>query len=108
MARTVGEVLVSAGQSLNDEDGTRYTEAERIGFVVDALNTVRTVRPDLFIGAFSTPIGALTTASTLPIDDQFFRAIVDYVVSRCSIKDDEAINTGRAELTAKLGAGMLL
>lgn len=108
MARTVGEVLVAAGYTLNDEDSTRYTQAERIGFVVDALNAARTIRPDLFIGFFSTPIGTLTTLSTLPIDEQFFRPIVDYVISRCSLKDDEAINTGRAELAAKFGASMLL
>lgn len=108
MARTVGEVLTSAGYTLNDEDSTRYTQAERIGFVVDALNAMRVIRPDLFIGAFSTPIGTLTTVSNLPVDEQFFRPIVDYVVSRCSLKDDEAINTGRAELAAKLGAALLL
>lgn len=108
MARTVLEVLTSAGFTLNDEDSTRYAQAERIGFVVDALNVMRTARPDLFLGAFSTPIGTLTTASNLPIDDQFFRPLVDYVIARCSLKDDEAVNLGRAELVSKLSAAMLL
>ena len=107
MARTVAEVLTSAGRTLNDEDSTRYTEAERIGFVVDAINAIKTARPDLFIGLFSTPVGTLTTASNLPIDDQFFRPLVDYVIGRCESKDDESVVSARAELMFKLAGSYL-
>lgn len=107
MARTVGEALTSAGYTLNDEDSTRYTEAERIGFVVDALNAVKNARPDLFIGAFSTPFGTLTTASELPVDEQFFRPIVDYLIARCKSKDDEDMDVGLAALMAKFSGSFL-
>lgn len=108
MTRTVAEVITSAVKTLNDEDQVRYTEPEQIGFVVDALNMVRNMRPDLFIGNMATPFGTLTTASVLPLDEQFFRPIVDYVIARCEMKDDEAVNSGRADLMAKLSAGFLL
>lgn len=107
MSRTVAELITSVNHTLNDEDATRYTSAEQIEFVVDALNTVKTKRPDLFIGMFSTPIGTLTTASEIPIDEQFYRAVVDYVIARCETKDDESVVTARAELMAKFAAGML-
>lgn len=107
MARTVAEVIASALPTLNDADQARYPDAEIIGFVVDALNMIKTVRPDLFIGFFSTPIGTLTTASTLPLDDQFFRPLVDYVIARCETKDDEHVLNARVELMAKFAAGML-
>lgn len=105
--RTVADVLNSAKQTLNDEDQVSYTEAEKISFVVDALQSLRNMRPDLFLGTYATSIGALTTTSILPIHDQFFRPIVDYVIGRCETKDAEHITSGRAELMLKLAAGFV-
>jgi hypothetical protein len=105
--RTVAEVLTTAYSTLNDTDRARYTEAEAIGFTVDALQLVRNVRPDLFLGQFSTAIGTLTKASVLPIDDQFFRPVADYVIARCETKDDEHVNSARAEMMAKFTSGFL-
>ena len=107
MARTVGEVLVSASRTLNDVAQTRYKEAEQLGCVVDALNAVKNLRPDLFLGSYKTSFGVLTTASVLPVDEQFFRPIVDYVIFRCETKDAEHIVSGRADLMAKLAGGFL-
>lgn len=105
--RTVGEVLTSAAVTLNDVGNVRHPQPEQLGFVVDALNMAKNIRPDLFLGQFSTSIGTLTTASTLPLDDQFFRPIVDYVVFRCETKDAEHVDSGRAEFMAKLSGGFL-
>lgn len=105
--RTVGEVLTSAYDTLNDEDRVRYPEPAALSSVVDALNTVKNARPDLFLGQFSTSFGTLTTASALPIDDQFFRPIVDYVIARAETKDDEHVNSARADLMAKFATGFL-
>lgn len=107
MTRTVGEVIVSAKGTLNDAALVRYTEPEQIGFVVDALNSIKNERPDLFIGRFTTAFGTLTSASELPINEQFFRPITDYVIARCEMKDAEHVLSARAELMAKLAAGFL-
>lgn len=108
MARTVNDVLTSADGTLADVARVRYTEAERIGFVVDALNTILNVRPDIFLGRFGTPFGTLTGASTLPLDEMYFRPLVDFVIARCETKDEEHVVSGRVELMAKLGSGYLL
>lgn len=107
MARTVGEVIASALPTLNDPDQVRYPDAEIIGFVVDALSFIRNVRPDLFIGLFATPIGTLTRASALPLEEQFFRPVVDYVIARCETKDDEHVLSARVDLMAKMAGGFL-
>ena len=107
MARTVAEVITSAKGTLNDASLTRYTEPEQIGFVVDALQFVRTEAPEAFIGRFSIAVGTLTSLSVLPIDDQYFRPIVDYVIARCETKDAEHVVSGRAELMAKLALAAL-
>ena len=108
MTRTVTEVLTSADGTLSDADRTRYPEPERIGFVIDALNTIKNIRPDLFLGQYTTAIGTLTLASVLPLPDQFFRPVVDYVIGRCETKDEEHVVSARAELMAKFAAGFLL
>lgn len=107
MARTVDDVLTSADGTLSDSDRIRYPESERIGFVVDALHFIRNVRPDLFIGRFTTPIGTLTKTSDIPLDEQYFRPVVDYVIARCETKDEEHVVTARAELMAKFTQGFL-
>ena len=107
MARTVAEVIASARPTLNDAAGVRYPDAEMIGFTVDALNLARNMRPDLFLGAFGTSFGTLILSSSLPLNEQFFRPIVDYVIARCETKDDENVNTGRAELMSKFAAGFM-
>lgn len=107
MARTAGEVITSAIKTLNDEDQVRYADPELFGFIVDALMAVKTARPDLFVGTFSTPISITARTDQLPIDDQFFRPIVDYVIARCETKDDEAVVSARAELMFKLGGSYL-
>lgn len=107
MARTVGEVLTSAAATLNDAGNVRYTQPEQIGFVVDALNMAKNMRPDLFLGRLHLSFGSLTTTSELPIDEQFFRPIVDYVIARCETKDAEHVESGRAELMAKFSGGFL-
>lgn len=107
MARTAGEAIDSAIKTLNDDDQTRYQDPELFGFVTDALQAIKTVRPDLFIGFFSTPIAITARTDVLPIDDQFFRPVVDYVIARCETKDDEAVVSARAELMFKLGGSYL-
>ena len=107
MARTVADVLSSADGTLNDTDRIRYPEPERIGFVVDALHYIRNVRPDLFVGRLTTPIGTLISSSALPLDEQYFRPVVDYVIARCETKDAEHVTSARAELMAKMAQGFL-
>lgn len=107
MTRTVADVLTSADGTLTDTGRVRYTEPERIGFVTDALNAIKNLRPDIFLGQYSTPIGTVVLNTPLPIDDQFFRPVVDYVIARCETKDEEHVVSARAELMAKFVTGFL-
>ena len=107
MARTVAEVITSAKNTLNDADLARYTEPELIGFVVDALQGMRNMRPDIFVGQLNTAIGTLTSASVLPVEEMYFRPLVDYVIARAETKDAEHVVSARAELMMKLAGGFL-
>ena len=107
MSRTIQEVITSARGTVNDDAADRYTDAEAIGFVIDALNATRSRRSDLFIGHLTENFGPYTTTDVLPIDDQYFRPIVDYVIARFETKDDEAVLSGRAQLMIQIAAGEL-
>lgn len=107
MAKTAGDVLTSARFTLNDAAKRRGGDTEALTYVVDALNTIRNERPDLFIGSGWVAIESITTGTYLPIDSQFFRPIVDYVIARLETKDAEAVLTARVKLMADLAGGFL-
>jgi hypothetical protein len=106
MARTVAEAVASARGTLQDQDAQRASDAVLEGYARDAVNMIRNERPDLFIGNWGA-VSVLTGSAALPLDDQYFRPVVDYMIARVETQDDEAVNTGRAELMAKLAGGFL-
>ena len=108
MPRTAAQAILDARVLINDNDpnGFRVTDADFLRWAVDALNSIRNVRPDLFLGNW----GALTldTVDTeLPINEQFFVPIVTYLAGRAELTEDEAVNSGRAKLMAELMQGFL-
>lgn len=107
MAKTAGDVLTSARYTLNDAAKRRMGDTEGLTYVVDALNTIRNERPDLFIGSGWEAIESTTTGASLPIDSQFFRPVVDYVIARAETKDAEAVLAARAKLMADLAGGFM-
>lgn len=107
MTKTVQNVIDAVRRPINDEDGTRVPDAEMIGYVEAALRQIRKDRPDLFLGQFKTAIADMTAASVLPIADQYFHAVVDHVMTRCELKDDEFAVNARAALGGKLAEGLL-
>lgn len=106
MARTVAEAVASARGTMNDAAGVRASTSEMEGFARDAINFIRSKRPDLFIGNWG-EIPALTGSAPLPIDAQFFRVVVDYMIARAESKDAEHVLSGRVELMAGLASGGL-
>jgi hypothetical protein len=97
MARTVANVLSRVRETLQDLAGTRYPEPELIGYVSDAVIEARSIRPDLFIGAFGDALADPTDpAAPFPLPDQFFPAVCFYVCGRAELRDDEFAVDGRA------------
>lgn len=97
MARTVKDVVDRAGITLQDKSGTRYLTSELVGYLIDGLHVVRTLRPDLFIGGFGTPLpDTLALTDTLPVPDHLFSRLADYVAGSAELRDDEFALDGRA------------
>lgn len=107
MARTVGDAIARARKAIGDPDGDRADDPTCEGYVRDALNIVKTARPDLFLGSYDTDIGELTSDDALPIGDQFFLPVAMFVAAQIETQDDESSDRARGELVSKIGGAML-
>ena len=112
MARTVQQLVNRVREVLQDDQGVRYLDAQILAHTVDALQVARSVRPDLYVGQYATPLpDTLAIADPLPLPDQLFAAAAYYVCGACEMRDDEfAVDnramTLQAAYTKKLVSGM--
>ena len=60
-----------------------------MSYARSALIEARRVRPDLFLSNLTTSFASYTAASTIPISDDYLLSMVDYVVHRAELRDDE-------------------
>lgn len=110
---TFQNVMDDARIILNDEISTlnpipRYTESQLLSYARSALIEARRVRPDLFLSNLTTSFASLTAVSTIPITDDYLLPMVDYVVHRSELRDDEFAVDGRsAALYQKFKSGLL-
>lgn len=92
MPRTYQQVADRArSAALNDAAKRRYSDPDLIGLAADGILVLRRDRPDLFIGQFSSLPGTTAPASTdnIPLPDEYFPALVDYVIARAHGRDAE-------------------
>jgi hypothetical protein len=106
MARTTTQVIARARAAIGDPDGQRANDATCLGYVVDALNVIKTARPDLFLGSW-TAIETVTLGQNLPVDSQFFLPVAMFVGSMIESQDEQSADRARGELLMKIGGGML-
>jgi hypothetical protein len=102
MAVTIQNVVDRARETLNDDDKVRWEDAEALSAAQEALDAVFMLRPDLFITQLATfDSSALTIDDNFPIEARYRRQVEDYIIFRCELKDDEAVETGRSESAYK-------
>lgn len=93
MSRTYQNAADRArSMALNDAAKERWADADLIGFANDAILVLRRDRPDLFIGQFAalpSSTEVVSGATALPVPDEYFVPIVDYVVARAHGRDSE-------------------
>ena len=111
---TFQQILDDARVLLNDEldaDGSnvpRYTETQLMLYARQAIVEARRVRPDLFLSNLVGDFPALTAASTVPIPETYHVPLVDYVVARAEMRDDEfAVDSRAATMFQKFKAGLM-
>jgi len=111
--KTIDDVQTEVRMILNDnETPYRYSEASIAQILNTALREVYRLRPDAYIGNFTsgqlsanlantytTADFGLTPATTFPLDDRlFFGPVVFFIAGRLEIEDDEFADDQRAAL----------
>jgi hypothetical protein len=104
-SRTIGGLITEARMLLNDEipisGAPRYADNELTSALNDAMIQVRAKRPDAFLRyglRVPPPLYALPAdnGSLFPIEDQFYPAVIFYVVGRAELTEDTFADDGRA------------
>jgi hypothetical protein len=93
---TLNDILVMAGNALNDPDGTTFPYAERLSYLKDALDMASSARPDLVIGGYpysgATAYTTATSIDSIPFPESKIRHLAGYVEDCCLKKDPTAHN----------------
>lgn len=113
MARTYQQVIDRVRRLLQDEDATnyRYSEESLADAVNDALLEFRRLRPDLLLSQFfmleEVPSEDMGT-TPLPVEDQWFMALVYIVSGNQMLRDDEFSHDHRAVNLLNKGLSQML
>ena len=97
MAYTMQNIVDMAREPLNDARKARYSDALLLRIGNAAIMRACELRPDLLFGQTYTPASALALGGTFPLPDQFAQTVADYIGGRAELRDDENVNSGRAQ-----------
>lgn len=100
MPRTIGQCIAEARSILQDTATPfRYADADLYGLFTSAMADTRRLRPDLFIATLLDPYADFApddSGEAFPISEAYWTAIVNYLVGRAELRDDEANADSRA------------
>ena len=100
MPRTIGQCIAEVRSILQDTATPyRYSDADLYSLLNSAMSEVRRLRPDLFLASLFEPLPLYTTAdvaTTFPISELYWIAVVNYLVGRAGLRDDEFNSDARA------------
>lgn len=94
-----GQRALDRAYEILQDDGTRYPQAQLLGYLNEGIAAIRRVRPDIFIGRYTQPLPQVTVATLgdpLPTPDSVFEGLAYYIAGRAELRDDEFAVDGRA------------
>lgn len=93
---TVQDIVDRARVLLNDPDKVTFTDNDLLKWAEEALFVLQNKRPDLFVGQLTSLPDTYTLGDDVPVSPRYIPALVDYVVGRSQLKDDEHVLRERA------------
>lgn len=96
MTITMQSLLDLARIDLNDADKTRWSDSDLLKHANDALLQARGLRPDLFLGTYSTSPTDKMPDDNFPLPLAYRRAVADYIIARASAVDNDLGDDARA------------
>ena len=92
---TFADIIGQARELLQDTTAVRYSDASLMVYANDAVQLIRKVRPDVFLGQYKTAISLYQTADTFPIGIEFVQAVRDFVVAYANMRESEDAGTSQ-------------
>lgn len=109
MLNTVADVFAEARVLLQDTVVPyRYADAELIRILNIAIMEARRLRPDLFLGQFTSLPAFASTGDAFNLEPMYRPAFVYYLVGRAALRNDEATEDARATVLMNKFAAQLL
>lgn len=105
---TMQAVVDLARVPLNDAKKVRYSDSVLLGYANSAIRRAYELRPDLAFDSYGTEYADLALDGTFPLSDKYKQTVADYISGRAEMKDDEAANSGRAQIHMQMFAAELL
>jgi len=101
MTWTINDVVTQSRDLLQDaREPYRFSTSRLVSVFNLGLSEVRRLRPDLLLNLdWNVPFytdSAADLATEFPLDEQYFAPLIDYVVARTALSDDEFTVDGRA------------
>lgn len=99
MVRTVQSIVDEARTHVQDirPEGYRYPDTDFILYANSALNEIRRLRPDFFVGTFGDAMPIITAiGDDWPLESQTELPVVYFMAGSAMLRDDEFANDGRA------------
>jgi hypothetical protein len=102
--RTFQNVVDLARIPLNDDDKTRFADAQLLKYANVAVQLLRSARPDLFFGV-TLPANEYSLTDPIPLPDSYEQPLADYVTARAEWRNDSASVQERAAAFFQLFSG---
>lgn len=93
---TVNGVISDVRVLLNDSDGSRYTTAQLMRILNQGLAEAWRIRPDLFVSSPGSNFEERIAGDNTTLPAEYANALIDYIVGRAELRDDEFAADGRA------------
>jgi len=93
---TFSDLISDALIILQDVAGERYTVPQLLKHANSAIAEALLLRPDFQFGQGYTGVGSYSLTDAVPIPANYHVFVVDYLVFRAEIRDDEFATDGRA------------
>ena len=101
MPKSIDDALTDTRVILNDSAGDRYTDAQLVSDLNNAISSTKMLRPDVFklgevLPEFTTADLGLGTPTDFPLPEIFYQSFVYFLAGNAELKDDEFAVDGRA------------
>ena len=93
---TFQSVIDDARVFLKDSDKVRYTDANLLTYANDVVRECKRIRPDFFLGSYSSVLSTFVLGDTVPIPIEYHQFLKDFIIGRAEMVDDEYANESRA------------